>query len=109
MLGVVPALCFEGVLGILTDVGFFVLGPEFGWRDSQWSCFGENSCCLTAPPQVALELVFTLCFVFHRDFFGHWEAQCLGRGLFMPKTLGRSCFPAFGLRGLFLSGEWQPV
>lgn len=65
--GLVPALCFEDVLGILTDVGFLVLGPEFGWSNSQWSCFGENNCCFTDPPKLTLELVFTLCFIFPRD------------------------------------------
>lgn len=79
MLRVVPALCFEDVLGILTGGRFLVLGPEFGWRNSQWSCFGDNSYCFTTPPKLALVLAFTLCFAFPRDFLGMWEAQCLGR------------------------------
>lgn len=70
MLGVVPAFCFEDVLGSLTGVDFLVLGPEFGWRNSQWSCFGENSCCFFSPTKAGFGTGVYPVLCFPQGFLG---------------------------------------
>lgn len=78
MLGVVLALCFENVLGIFTGVDFLVLGQEFGWRNSQWSCFGENSCCFFSPSKAGFGPGVHSVLCFSQGFLGHVRSPVTG-------------------------------
>lgn len=85
--GLVPASCVRDILGILTQmpwvapsVGFLVLEPGFGWRNSQLEAFQWKQFLLYSPSKARSVHPFRAVIPFPLGFLGHSRNRVLGAG-----------------------------